>query len=138
MAKSKSDIPVPICATCGESGEADFTSGETFHLCTNCGTEMKYMPAGELLHSGGKENNGWAISFSVRSSEAYSSQAMFVLGFVILLLSISFLLFGKIGVDAALWSLASGIALAIIGKRRSIRQKKRIQQALAQYPYWKK
>ncbi len=102
---------------------------------------MKYMPAGELLHSGGnkgRENNGWAVSFSVRSSEAYSSQAMFVLGLVILLLSVSFLLLGKIGVDAALWSLGSGVGLIIIGKIRSIRQKKKLQQALGQYPYWKK
>ena len=135
---TKSDIPVPICATCGESGEADFTSGETFHLCTNCGTEMKYMPAGELLHSGGNENNGWAVSFSVRSSEAYSSKAMFVLGLVILLLSLSFLLLGKIGMDAALWSIGSGIGLVIIGKSRSNRQKKKLQLALEKYPYWKK
>ncbi len=102
---------------------------------------MKYMPAGELLHSGGskgQENNGWAVSFSVRSSEAYSSKAMFVLGLVILLLSLSFLLLGKIGVDAALWSIGSGIGLVIIGKRRSVRQKKKLQMALEQYPYWRK
>jgi hypothetical protein len=101
---------------------------------------MKYMPAGELLHSGGgkgKDYNGWVISFSVRSSEAYSSQMMFVLGLVILFLSGSFLLLGKIGVDAALWSFGSGVGLVIIGKRRSIRQKQKIQLALAQYPYWR-
>ena len=99
------------------------------------------MPAGELLKSGGsaiKENNGWVISFSVRSSELYSGRAMFVLGILILILTISFLWLGKIGSDAALWSLGSGILLSIIGKRKSIMQKKKVEMALNQYPYWKK
>ena len=99
------------------------------------------MPAGELLKSGGsaiKENNGWIMSFSVRSSELYSGRAMFVLGIVILILTISFLWLGKIGSDAALWSSGSGILLSIIGKRKSIMQKKKTQMTLDQYPYWKK
>jgi hypothetical protein len=138
---TKSDIPTPVCATCGESGSNSYTKGETFHLCQNCGTEMRYMPAGELLNSGGskaKENNGWVMSFSVRSSELYSGRAMFVLGILILILTISFLWLGKIGTDAALWSSASGILLSILGKRKSIMQKKKTEMTLDQYPYWQK
>ena len=137
----KSDIPTPICTICGESGSKSYIKGETFHLCQNCGTEMKYMPAGELLNSGGnaiKENNGWVMRFSVRSSELYSSRAMFVLGILILILTISFLWLGKIGSDAALLCFGSGILLSIIGKRKSIMQKKKTQMTLDQYPYWKK
>ena len=138
---TKSDIPTPICATCGESGSKSYTKGETSHLCHNCGTEMRYMPAGELLKSGGsaiKENNGWVMSFSVRSSELYSGRAMFVLGIFILILTISFLWLGQIGSDAALWSSGSGILLSIIGKRKLNMQKKKTQMALDRYPYWKK
>ena len=99
------------------------------------------MPAGELLKSGGssiKENNGWIMSFSVRSSELYSSRTMVVLGVLILIVTISFLLLGKIGSDAALLSSGSGILLSIIGKRKLMRQKKKTEMALDQYPYWKK
>lgn len=99
------------------------------------------MPAGELLNSGGntvKENSGWVIKFSVRSSELYSSQVMFGLGILILILTLSFLWFGKIGNDAALWSSSSGIILSIIGKIKLIRQKRKMQEALANYPYWAK
>ncbi len=137
----KSDIPIPACDTCGETNSQDYTNGETTYLCKNCGTEMKYMPAGELLNSGGskvKENNGWVASFSVRSSELYSGRAMFVIGILILLLTLSFLGFGKIAGDAALWSAGSGIVLSIIGKRKTILQKKKTQLTLSQYPYWKK
>jgi hypothetical protein len=99
------------------------------------------MPAGELLNSGGskvKENNGWIASFSVRSSEIYSSQAMLVLGIFILLLTIFFLWSGKIAMDAALWSFGSGILLSILGRRRLIRHKKKTAMILSQYPYWQK
>ena len=102
---------------------------------------MKYMPAGELLNSGGsaiKENNGWIMRFSVRSSELYSSRAMFVLGILILILTSSFLWLGKIGSDAAFWCFGSGIILSIIGKRKLNMQKKKTQMTLDQYPYWKK
>jgi hypothetical protein len=138
---TKSDIPTPVCSTCGESGSKSYTKGETFHLCQNCGTEMRYMPAGELLSTGGnmvKENNGWIMSFSVRSSELYSGRAMFVLGALILILTIAFLWLGKIGSDAALWSAGSGILLSIIGKRKSIMQKRKTETILEQYPYWNK
>lgn len=93
------------------------------------------------MNSGSKkaiENNGWSMSFSVRSSELYSGQAMFILGIVIVILTLSFVYFGKLGTDAALWSSGSGILLSIIGKRKSIIQKKKTQMTLAQYPYWKK
>ncbi len=136
-----SDIPVPVCATCGESGSGQFVNGETFYVCGTCGTEMRYRPAGELLNSGSKkaiENNGWAMSFSVRSSELYSGRAMFLLGIVIVILTLSFLWIGKLESDAALWSIGSGILLSILGKRKSIKQKKKTQTILAQYPYWKK
>lgn len=138
---TKSDIPTPTCALCGTSGSESYTAGETAHLCQNCGTEMKYMPAGELLKSGGsalKKNNGWVMSFSVNSSELYSSQAMFLLGILILVLALSFLWMGKIGTDAALWSSGSGIILSIIGQKRLARQKKKTRMVIEQYPYWKK
>ena len=102
---------------------------------------MKYMPAGERLNSGdskAKENNGWVASFSVRSSELYSSQAMFVLGILILILTLVFLWIDKIGADAAIWTAGSGLLLSILGKKRSIRQKKKTQHILDQYPYWGK
>lgn len=138
---SQSDIPPPTCTTCQKPGDVAYIRGETFFLCENCGTEMKYRPAGELLYSGSnksKENNGWSESFSVTSSELYSSKAMCVLGVVILLLSICFLGFGKIGIDAAIWSGGSGILLAIIGKRKTIIQNRKVEASLAQYPHWQK
>jgi len=109
----KSDIPVPVCITCGESGKERSVKGATFYLCDNCGTEMRYMPAGELLNSGGQkaiENNGWAMSFSVKSSELYSGRAMFVLGIAIVILTLSFLWLGKLESDAAIWSAGSGVS----------------------------
>lgn len=138
---TKSDIPVPTCETCGVLDSKSYINGETFYLCKNCGSEMRYMPAGELLNSGGKkakENNGWVTSFSVRSSELYSGQAMFVLGLLIVILTLAFLWFGKIETDAALWSAGSGIFLSIIGKRKTIRQQKKTGATLKQYPYWQK
>jgi hypothetical protein len=138
---SKNDIPTPICVTCGESGSESYINGETSYHCENCGTEMRYMPAGELLNSGGTkgiENNGWVASFSVTSSELYSGRAMFALGLLILILTLSFLWVGKIETDAALWSSGSGILLSIIGTRKAIIQKKRTERTLNQYPYWKK
>lgn len=99
------------------------------------------MPAGELLNSGGHgaiKNNGWIMSFSVRSSELQSSRAMSILGILILLISLSFLWFEKIGIDAALWSIGSGILLTIIGLRKLFVQKKKTQRTLDHYPYWNK
>jgi hypothetical protein len=122
-------------------GNGNYAKGETFYLCRNCGTEMRYMPAGELLNSGGskvKENNGWITGFSVRSSELYSSQAMFVLGILILIVTFLLLWLGKTGTDAALWSAGSGILLIIIGRRRIIRQNKKTELIFSKYPYWGK
>jgi len=98
------------------------------------------MPAGELLNSGSKkaiENNGWALRFSVKSSELYSGQAMFILGIAIVTLTLIFLWLGKLDSDAALWSAGSGIFLSLIGKRKSIIQKKKTRLILSRYPYWK-
>ena len=78
------------------------------------------------------------MSFSVRSSELYSGQTMFTLGIVVLILSLSFLWTGKLDSDAALWSIGSGILLSILGKRKSLKQKKKNKMVLAQYPYWRK
>ncbi len=138
---AKSDIPIPACGTCGKPDSTGYKKGDTTYLCKNCGTELRYMPAGELLHSGGskaKENNGWVVSFSVTSSELYSSRAMFVLGVVILILTLVFLWIGKIGADAAFWTAGSGLFLAVIGKRKSIMQKRKTALTLTQYPYWNK
>ena len=102
---------------------------------------MRYLPAGELLNSGGsaaKKNSGWITKFSVLSSELYSGRAMFGLGVLILVLALSFLYFGKTGPENALWGSGSGILLIIIGKRKSIMQKKKMQTVIDLYPYWKK
>ncbi len=134
------DIPAPTCATCGEAGSKQEVNSETTFLCSNCGTEMRFMPAGELLHSGGskkqKEFNGWVTTFSVHSSELYYSRVMFLVGILILVLSLAFLGLGKVGVDAVLWSGGSGILLSIVGRRKEIRQKKKTQTTLSNYPYW--
>ncbi len=61
---------------------------------------------------------------------------MFVLGILILILILIFLWLDKIGTDGALWTAGSGIILSIIGKKRSIRQKKKTELILSQYPYW--
>ena len=138
---TKKNIPTPICSTCGESGGKNYTSGETSYLCPNCGTEMRYLPAGELLTSSGsdvKKNNGWITKFSVVSSELYSSRAMFGIGLLILVLALSFLYFGKIGSEGALWSSGSGLFLIIIGKKRLMMQKKKMEAVTGRYPYWKK
>ena len=138
---TKINIPTPICSTCGELGGKNYISGETSYLCPNCGTEMRYLPAGELLISGSsdvKKNSGWITKFSVLSSELYSGRAMFGIGALILVLALSFLYFGKIRSEDALWSLGSGILLVIIGKRKSIMQKKKMQTVIDLYPYWKK
>ena len=137
----KSDIPVPVCSTCGESCSKDYVKGETLHRCSNCGTEMKYMPAGELLNSGGRgvtENNGWIMSFSICSSELQSSRVMSILGILIVTIGLSFLWLGRIGMDAALWSIASGILITLIGLRRLTVYKKKTQETLDQYRYWNK
>lgn len=136
---TKSDIPVPVCATCGVACQEASMQGETSYVCRNCGTEMKYRPAGELLNSGGsaaKENNGWAMSFSVRSTELQTSRSISILGILILLISLSFLWFGKIGIDAALWAMGSGILLTAIGLRKIIVQKKKTRVTVGRYPYW--
>lgn len=138
---TKNEIPTPTCTTCKKSGSENYMNGDIFWLCGNCGTEMKYMPAGELLNSGGskvKENDGWVMSFSVRSSELYSGRAMFVLGLLTMFLTILFLWLDRIAIDAAFWSFGSGFLLSIIGKWKSIMQKKKTQMVLDQYPYWKK
>lgn len=138
---TKKSIPTPICSTCGDSGDKNYTSGETFYRCPNCGTEMRYLPAGELLTSGGsdvKKNNGWITKFSVISSELYTSRAMFGIGLLILVLALSFLYLGKIGFEDTLWSAGSGILLIIIGKKRLMMQKKKMETVTGGYPYWKK
>ena len=138
---TKKNIPTPICSTCGQAGGKKSTTSETSYLCLNCGTEMRYLPAGELLTSGrsdAKKNNGWITTFSMFSSELYSGRAMFAIGVLILVLALSFLYFKKIGSEGVLWSSGSGILLIILGKRKLIRQKKKMQTAMDLYPYWKK
>lgn len=137
---TKKNIPTPSCSTCGESDE-NAISDETYYLCRNCGTEMRFLPAGELLTSKGsdvKKNNGWITTFSVLSSEQYSGRAMFGIGLLVQVLVLCFLWFGKIEVEAALWSSGSGIVLITLGKRKLNRQKRKVQAAMSRYPYWKK
>ncbi len=76
--------------------------------------------------------------FSVLSSELYTGRAMLGVGIMILVLVLSFLYVGKIGTEGALWSFGSGLFLIIIGTRKSIVQKKKIQTTIGRYPYWKK
>lgn len=102
---------------------------------------MRYLPAGGLLLSDGsdvKKNNGWITTFSMFSAELYSGRAMFGIGVLILVLALSFLCFNKIGSESAFWSSGSGILLVILGKRKSIMQKKKMQTVKNLYPYWKK
>ena len=138
---TQKNIPTPVCSTCKVSGGENYTSGETSYLCRKCGTEMRYMPAGELFaprSSDVKKNNGWITTFSMTSSELYSGRAMCGLGTLILILALSFLYFQEIGLEAALWSSGSGILLIILGTRKLKRLKKKMQTAMTRYPYWKK
>jgi len=138
---TKKHIPTPVCSICREPGGTDYTSGETFYICPNCGTEMRYLPAGGLLLSGGsevKKNNGWITTFSMFSSELYSGRAMFCIGVLVLVLVLSFLFFKKIGPESAIWCLGSSAFLIILGRRKSLRQQKKMQTARDRYPYWKK
>jgi len=138
---TKKSIPTPICSTCRKSGANNYTTGETSYLCPNCGTEMRYLPAGSLLTSGGKDvkdNNGWITTFSMFSTELYSGRAMIGIGILILILALSFLYFKETGVEGALWSGGSGVLLIILGKRKLIRQKNKMQTVKDKYPYWKK
>lgn len=138
---TKKTIPTPTCPTCGESDDKNYISGETSYRCPNCGTELRYMPAGELLNPDSTavaKNKGWVIRFSVLSSELYYSQAMLGIGIVILILTLTFVCLGKIGLDDAVWSFGSGILLTIIGKRKLSLQKKKTQTVLSRYPHWKK
>jgi len=137
---TKKHIPTPICSTCRESGGKDYTSGEISYVCSNCGTEMKYLPPGGMLLAGGnevKKNNGWITTFSMYSAEFSTGRIMFGVGLLILVLTLSFLFLHKIGSESALWSAGSGIVLIILGARKSIRQKKKMQTARERYPYWK-
>ncbi len=100
---------------------------------------MRFLPAGELLTSGGKtvkENSGWMTKFSVHSSEVYAGQTMSALGAVILLLSLTFLYLGRIDFAVVLWSGGSGLFLMVIGVRKLILQKQRMRRVREQYPYW--
>jgi len=93
------------------------------------------------LLSGGnevKKNNGWITTFSMYSAELSTGRLMFGVGLLILVLTLSFLFLHKIGSDSALWSAGSGIALIILGARKSMRQKKKMQIVRDRYPYWKK
>lgn len=138
---TKKNIPTPICSTCGESGDKNYTIGETSYLCLNCGTEMRFMPAGELFaprKSDVKKNNGWITTFSMFSLELYSGRTMIGLGLLILILALSFLFLKKIGSEGALWSSGSGVLLIILGTRKLTRQKKKMQAVMKLYPYWKK
>ena len=135
------NIPTPVCSHCGEPGGKNYTAGETFYLCPNCGTEMKYRPAGELLTSGGsyaKKNNGWITTFSMFSTEIDSGRAMFGLGTLILLLAGTFLFLEKIGSEGALFCIFSGVLLIILGLRKTIRQKRKMENAMKRYPFWSK
>ncbi len=138
---TKKNIPTPRCSTCGEASGRDYISDETSYRCPNCGTEMRYLPAGELLTTSGsdvKKNNGWITTFSVLSSELYSSRAMACIGGLIVVLVISFLFLGKIGIEGAILCFGSGGLLIILGIRKLIRQKKKMKMAVGRYPHWNK
>jgi hypothetical protein len=93
------------------------------------------------LFSGGsdvKKNNGWLTTFSMFSPELYYGQAMLGIGLLILVSALSFLFLKKIGSDNAIWCGGTGMVLIILGRRKSIRQKKKMQTVRDRYPYWKK
>ncbi|MCG2746282.1 MAG: hypothetical protein L6365_01965 [Desulfobulbaceae bacterium] len=138
---TKKSIPTPICSTCGVPGGTSFTCGETFYVCPNCGTEMKYLHSGGMLFAGGsevKKNNGWITTFSMFSTELSTGQVMIGAGVLILVLTISFLFLQKIGSENALWCAGAGIVPIILGARKSMKQKKKMQVVREDYPYWGK
>ena len=136
---SKKNIPAPNCFTCGKTDAKDYLDDEIRYTCPNCGAEMRYLPAGELLQASGatvKKNNGWITQFSVRSSELYTARAMSGVGILILTFALSFFIFEKINNDATMLCSVSGIILIVIGTRKVIRQKNKTRKILAEYPYW--
>jgi hypothetical protein len=135
----KESLPIPVCSTCQAPGSSSYSPGDTTYCCSNCGTEMRYLPAGELLMSGGsevKKNNGWITKFSVLSSERSTGQAILGLGVLILVLALSFFGSGRTGADGALWSGGSGLLLVMIGLRKTVVHKRKVLRARRQYPYW--
>ncbi|MBC8208624.1 MAG: hypothetical protein H8E79_05605 [Desulfobulbaceae bacterium] len=135
----KNVIPIPICSTCKASGSDSYISGDNFCRCSNCGTEMRYLPAGELLITKGsdvKKNNGWITKFSVVSAELYTGRAMNGIGTLIMVLALSFYWFGRLELDGVVLSGGSGLLLAFIGQRRTGIQKRKVQMARDNYPYW--
>jgi hypothetical protein len=136
---TKRNVPAPACFTCGKTDAVNYGEGETVYVCPNCGTEMRYLPAGELLHASGttvKRNNGWITRYSVRSSELHTARAMSGVGILILSFSISFFFFGKINYDAAMLCSVSGVVLIILGTRKVMTQKNKTRKVLAEYPFW--
>ncbi len=136
---TKRNIPAPACFTCGKTDAVNYGDGEIVYICPNCGTEMRYLPAGELLHASGssvKKNNGWITRFSVRSSELHTARAMSGVGILTLTFALTFFIFEKINNDAAMLCSISGIILIIIGTRKIITQKNKTRRVLAEYPFW--
>lgn len=133
-------IPSPLCPTCGDKGTQP-ESDATVYTCTNCGTEMRYLPAGELLKSfgaDGKQNSGWQTRFSVHSTEFGSSWAMLGVGLLLFVLVLLFLGAGQLALENAFWAGGSGLVLTIVGSRKVMIQKKKVQAALDRYPFWQK
>ncbi|MEW6520414.1 MAG: hypothetical protein AB1461_13470 [Thermodesulfobacteriota bacterium] len=137
---TKKSIPTPICSTCREAGGNSYTGGDIY-TCPNCGTEMRYLPPSGIIFAGGsevKKNNGWITTFSMFSEELSTGRVMSGVGVLILALVLSFLFLDKIGSENALWCTGAGVVLIVLGTRKSRRQKKKMQIAGDNYPYWKK
>ena len=137
---SNKNIPIPVCSICKQVGSESYQTGDVFFSCSNCGTEMRFLPAGELLLSKGssvKKNNGWITKFSVQSPELNNNRAMMGLGAVTLLLTFVFLWMGRIAYDDSWLTLIAGLVLLGIGMQRQRRQKNKRDAALARYPYWR-
>lgn len=135
----KNTRPEPICSTCKQQGGVDYQPGEDAFLCPNCGTEMRYLPAGELWNPGGKKKNkntGWLTIFAPHNTDLSGHEMTVVVGAAIFILSCAFLIFGKIDIEAAAFTIVSGIILAAIGRKKTITLKKKISDTKKNFPFW--
>lgn len=135
----KKTIPVPVCSTCGTVDETAYHRGDTSFVCPNCGTEMRYLPAGDIWNPGAsdsRKNNGWVTTFSVKSGQMSSARWTYGVGVAFLAITVFFALTGKIGFDGAFPAGLSGAVLVFVGLRKQNSLYRRIRGCVKKYPYW--
>ncbi|NOQ46131.1 MAG: hypothetical protein GQ559_05600 [Desulfobulbaceae bacterium] len=135
----KNTRPEPICSTCKQQGGVDYQPGGDAFRCPNCGTEMRYLPAGELWNPGEKtknKNSGWLTTFAQHNTDLSGHKMTVVVGTATFILSCVFLIFGKIDLEAAALTAGSGIILAAIGRKKTMKLKKKINDTKKNFPFW--